>query len=161
MCECASMMPGETNLPLPSMICAPAGICDVRAERGNLAVTHHDRAVVDRAARHGDERRVADRDDAGGFAPPDRARAPRDTGTSAATQRRTPSTREWRRRRFTDCLQGRTRRVSRPSLHLRAELYLQPSESRGRCRRLRPRVAADRRGWRSRRPPSACPRFHR
>ena len=63
MCECASMMPGETNLPVPSTTSAPAGICTFVADRGDLAVAHDDGAVLDRAARDGHDRRVANRDD--------------------------------------------------------------------------------------------------
>ena len=46
------------------------GNLDVGADGGDLAVAEHDRAVVDGAARHGQDRRVANRDDArrGGLA---------------------------------------------------------------------------------------------
>ena len=66
MCEWQSMMPGETNLPVTSMTSAPRGIGDVRADRGDLAVAQHDRAVRDGAVRDRQDRRAAKRDDAGG-----------------------------------------------------------------------------------------------
>ena len=57
MCECASMMPGETNLsgdvdrPRRRPESSTFG-----ADRGDLAVAQHDRAVRDGALRHGHHR---------------------------------------------------------------------------------------------------------
>ena len=53
MCECASMMPGDTNCPVVSITSAPDGIVDVRADSCNLAVAENDGAVRDGALRHG------------------------------------------------------------------------------------------------------------
>ena len=64
MCECASMMPGDTNLPVPSTTCASGRDLDVRPDRRNLAVAQDDGAVLNRAAGGGDDGRVPDRDHA-------------------------------------------------------------------------------------------------
>ena len=63
------MMPGETKRPFASTISAPAGIVGVRpADRGDLAVAQDDDAVLNRAARDGQHRAAANRDDAAALA---------------------------------------------------------------------------------------------
>ena len=64
MCECASMMPGETNLPVTSMTSAPAGIADVGADRRDLAVAQDDGAVRNRSLRDREHGPAAQGDDA-------------------------------------------------------------------------------------------------
>ena len=64
MCEWQSMMPGETNLPVPSTTSAPAGIGDVRADRGDLAVAQQDGAVRDRPLRDREDGSASQCDDA-------------------------------------------------------------------------------------------------
>ena len=59
MCEWQSMMPGMTNLPAASITVAPLGHGRRCADRGDLAVADEDRALVDRAVRDGQDRRVA------------------------------------------------------------------------------------------------------
>ena len=63
MCECASMMPGDTNWPVVSMISAPAGHRDVRADGGDLAVPQQHRAVWNRAVGDGQDRAASERDE--------------------------------------------------------------------------------------------------
>ena len=54
---------GRHELALALDDLRPAGICTFVPTRGDFAVAHHDGAVVDRAVRDGDERRVANGDD--------------------------------------------------------------------------------------------------
>ncbi len=51
-CECGSMMPGVTNLPVPSMVFAPAGASEVLADLRDLAVAEEDVGVLQRPLRH-------------------------------------------------------------------------------------------------------------
>ena len=60
MCECASMMPGETNRPAASTMSAPCGNRRVgAADGGDLAVAQDDGPVLNRAARDGQHRAAA------------------------------------------------------------------------------------------------------
>ena len=63
MCECASMMPGVTKRPFASTTSAPAGMSvPGSADGGDLAVAQDDHAVLNRAARDGQDRAAANRD---------------------------------------------------------------------------------------------------
>ena len=84
-CECASMMPGVTYLPVPSMTFAPGGHGDVGADRGDLAVADEDRAVLIVAVRRRHDGRVGDRDEPPGGR--DRQRNGRRSSAGATTRR--------------------------------------------------------------------------
>ncbi len=64
--EWASMMPGVTYLPVPSMTFAPGRHRDVSPDGRDLPVADDDRALLDRAAGRGHDGRVRDRDELAG-----------------------------------------------------------------------------------------------
>ena len=65
MCECASMMPGDTNCPVVSMTSAPAGTGTLAPTAAILPSRRIDGAVRNRAPRDGEHRAAAKCDDPG------------------------------------------------------------------------------------------------